>query len=152
MASTNKTTKLQLNQYVSTDKPTMADYNSDMQKIDNAIAGIVDYNSNANGEYYKFADGRLECRIRKTVTDQAFATAYGNNWLGYRAWTFPMQFINTNNLIVTQGEAKWGTGAGWIGGASALSNTSCQLNFFDAYQRATGTSFVFSAVAIGRWK
>lgn len=38
MPSTNKTTGLELNQYVATDKPTMADYNADMLKIDAEVA------------------------------------------------------------------------------------------------------------------
>lgn len=39
MSSTNKTVTVELSQYVSTDKPTyLVDYNSDMLKIDNAIA------------------------------------------------------------------------------------------------------------------
>lgn len=39
MSSTNKTATIELSQYVGTDKPTyLVDYNSDMLKIDNAIA------------------------------------------------------------------------------------------------------------------
>lgn len=38
MSSTNKTTNLELSQYVGSDKPTyLGDYNSDMLKIDTAV-------------------------------------------------------------------------------------------------------------------
>lgn len=60
MASTNKTTNLQLSQYIGSDKPTyLGDYNADMQKIDQgyktnadniatAIAGVESATSTAN--------------------------------------------------------------------------------------------------------
>lgn len=113
---------------------------------------IIETGSNANGAYIKFSDGTMICRIRRTVTDQAINTAYGNNFLGYRTWTFPMPFVSLNDIAITIGEAKWGTGAGWTGGASAVTTTNCQLNFFDALSRAAGTGFTFSALAIGYWK
>lgn len=43
MSSTNKTATIELSQYIGTDKPTyLVDYNSDMLKIDNAIAADRD--------------------------------------------------------------------------------------------------------------
>lgn len=113
---------------------------------------IIEAGSNANGAYVKYSNGMLVCRIRRTVTDQAINTAYGNNFLGYRTWTFPYAFVSLNDIAITIGEAKWGTGAGWSGGASAVTTTNCQLNFFDAISRAAGTGFTYSALAIGYWK
>lgn len=115
-------------------------------------ATTVASGSNANGTYTKFSDGTMICRIRRTVTDQAINTAYGSNYLGYRTWTFPIAFLDTTDLAITIGEAKWGTGAGWTGGASAVTATTCQLNFFESYSRASGTAFTYSVLAIGRWK
>ena len=41
MASTNKTQNLELSQFLGTDKPAwLADYNSDMEKIDNAVGNL----------------------------------------------------------------------------------------------------------------
>ena len=45
MASTNKTEHLSLNQWVLTDKPRMDDFNSDNQKLDQAV-GCLLYTSN----------------------------------------------------------------------------------------------------------
>lgn len=53
MASTNKTAGLKLNQYISTDKPTMADYNADMAKIDN----LTNQNLLINGNFQVWQRG-----------------------------------------------------------------------------------------------
>lgn len=46
MSSTNKTTNLQLSQFVGTDKPTwLTDYNGDMQKIDSGFREIKEANA-----------------------------------------------------------------------------------------------------------
>ena len=46
MASTTKTTNLELSQFVGTDKPTwLTDYNGDMQKIDNGYKKLEDANT-----------------------------------------------------------------------------------------------------------
>ncbi len=91
MASTNKTPKLGLNQYVSTDKPTMADYNADMLKIDNSIAGIIGSGSNANGYYVKYSDGTMECYNVLTVTTNASGVA---------SVTFPLAFLTGTEPVV----------------------------------------------------
>ena len=48
MPSTNKTTGLELNQYIVTDKPTMADYNSDMLKIDTDVTECKEFINKTN--------------------------------------------------------------------------------------------------------
>lgn len=49
MASTNKTKNFNLSQFVQTDKPTfLGDYNSDMNKIDNALENVKDGYANAD--------------------------------------------------------------------------------------------------------
>ena len=51
-SSTNKTTNLELSQYIGTDKPTyLGDYNSDMGKIDTAVHGNSVAISEVSGNY-----------------------------------------------------------------------------------------------------
>lgn len=51
MSSTNKTTNLQLSQFVGTDKPTwLTDYNGDMQKIDSGFQEIKEANATTQEE------------------------------------------------------------------------------------------------------
>ena len=116
------------------------------------IDSMIDSGSNANGNYIKYGDGTMICRIKQIVADQAIISAYGSLFLGYRAWTFPAPFIDTVNLVVSPGEGKWGTGASWQTSAISVGTTSCQLNFLDTISRAAGTNFVYSVTAIGRWK
>lgn len=67
MSSTNKTTTIELSQYVSTDKPTyLVDYNGDMLKIDNAIAADRDSITTAQNKA-NTADGKAD--INKTSID-----------------------------------------------------------------------------------
>lgn len=67
MSSTNKTSTIELSQYVSTDKPTyLVDYNGDMLKIDNAIAADRDSITTAQNKA-NTADGKAD--INKTSID-----------------------------------------------------------------------------------
>lgn len=109
---------------------------------------VIESGSNTNGEYVKFANGTMICSILKTVTDQAINAAYGSLYTGTRDWTFPAVF--SASPVTTVGLCRWGTGASW-GTISDNSATSATLRFFDIISRSTGTSFVYSATAIGWW-
>ena len=144
MASTNKTPKLGLNQYVSTDKPTMADYNADMLKIDNSIAGIIGSGSNANGSFIKFSDGTMICKtyVASQTTDST----------GRVTWTFPAAFLTGEIPTVT------------VSTVASLSST--QNAIIGTTPTPTGVVFLhtmngaainaqavrYCATAIGRWK
>lgn len=109
---------------------------------------VIERGSNANGEYVKFADGTMICSIKNTVTDQAINTSYGSLYQGTRGWTFPAVF--SASPVTTVGLCRWGAGASW-GTISDNSATSATLRFFDVVSRSTGTDFIYSASAIGRW-
>lgn len=106
--------------------------------------GLLEYGSNANGVYYKYADGRLECVInRGTVamtanTEDAFA------------WTFPFAFVSAPATIFTT-----------LGGASGT-NTFTVTKLAFTNQATTGAvmrsnvsvtqSHTLTHVALGRWR
>lgn len=105
---------------------------------------IAERGSNANGEYVKYFDGRLEC----TFTDagvQDTSTAYGNIF-GYATsstWTFPATFIAAP--IVTPGQVVLGR---WLAVNPPTTTTV-------AYRQYSATSSAATQVAnlkaIGRW-
>ena len=58
MASSNKTSTLELNQWISTDVPKMADFNADNQKIEQAVAThLADSQSHLSQEDREALDG-----------------------------------------------------------------------------------------------
>ena len=87
MASTNKTTNLQLSQYIGSDKPTyLGDYNSDMQKIDQgyktnadniatAIAGVESATSTANSAVASATQATSTANSANTTANSANTTA-----------------------------------------------------------------------------
>ena len=105
--------------------------------------GLLEYGTNANGVYYKHADGRLECIFARTVSMSA-------NTDDVYTWTFPATFINPPNQITTA-----------IGGANVT-------NIFNVNKAAIASTGLTSAVmrtqvsvaqshtlsycAVGRWR
>ena len=92
MAATNSTTNYDLPQWVATDKPQMADFNTAMADIDTSINLVQPISgSNANGSYTKFPDGTLICWKSFTMTTASHTFT----------WTFPHAFnpaYNTRRL------------------------------------------------------
>ena len=108
-----------------------------------STGGLMEYGTNANGVYYKHADGRLECIFARTVSMSA-------NTDDVYTWTFPATFINPPNQITTA-----------IGGANVT-------NIFNVNKAAIASTGLTSAVmrtqvsvaqshtlsycAVGRWR
>ena len=109
---------------------------------------IIERDSNANGEYVKYADGTMICWLYKVVTDQAINNAYGSIFQATRTWNYPVAFPDTPS--VSCGLGKWGTGASWSG-VSSIDNENALLRFWDISSRASGTGMGIAAIAIGRW-
>jgi hypothetical protein len=66
-----------------------------------------DHGSNANGEWYRYADGRMVCLLNEagpatTDTSDRNISTYG--WSYYtktgQSWTFPKEFATTSGLVV----------------------------------------------------
>jgi hypothetical protein len=111
---------------------------------------IIERGSNANGEFVKYADGTQICTLNITVTDQTIDSAYGASlFTGTRTWTYPAVF-NAAPAVAAPG-FRWGTSASWGAVGAAPTTTQVLLRGIDISSRATGTSVVITAIAIGRW-
>lgn len=111
---------------------------------------LIEYGSNANGEYVKFADGQMIAWINTTRTDISITNAYGSLYQGVHSWTFPVAFVGTP--AVTCNTCKWGTSASWGHGYQAATTTTGYFRAWDINSRAAGTSTTVSLTAVGRWK
>lgn len=111
---------------------------------------VASYGSNANGSYIRFYDGTQICWQNISLTTVAINTAYGSLFQGTYNWTFPASFVGASTAVHCS-HFKWGTSASW-GTVSDFTTTSANLRGIDAFSRATGTSVVIGAIAIGRWQ
>lgn len=129
MASTNKTSNLNLSQFIATDTPTwLVDYNGDMEKID---AGV----------------GRVE-ELAQTASTQAVGVASGLQATNQTVTTLSGQVANVQNQANTTtasvnginqrlGNANIsGIGDGTITGAISAQNIN--LNLIDVSENITG--------------
>lgn len=108
---------------------------------------VLEYGSNANGDYIRYADGTQICWL-ETEGKIGINRAYSKLFLGVYDWSFPAIFasipaVNCSNF-------KWGTSASW-GTVGAISNSSAQLRGLDILSRAPRAGTQISATAIGRW-
>lgn len=112
-----------------------------------------EYGKNANGEYYKWADGRLECYKTNVYNEQAI------NGTGYGATTYygplmeigamPYPFIGTPNVQAfitgTAGSSIWLSVGSSSGGLSG--------NYHAQSAMAIPSATVYLHLAVtGRWK
>lgn len=94
MASTNKTTTLELSQFVGTDVPGwLTDYNSDMSKID---AFASEANSNISEAEQKANSANTTAQAASTAANQAVTTAQGALTTANNAANVPNQWKTVN--------------------------------------------------------
>lgn len=118
MASTNKTTTLDLSQFVGTDKPDwLTDYNEDMEKID---AWATTAESDINTATSDASNAKTTASAASTAANQASATA--NNALS-----------KANEAINNIGDVKTGqitnTFSGWNGALSDYYNNNSKIHW-----------------------
>lgn len=115
MASTNKTTTLNLSQFVGTDKPDwLTDYNEDMEKIDTwATTADSDINAaNNNATSAKTTAESASTAANNAVTSAASANTAVQNILASLNWTRGTIATPTTNIfssITMTGEYQPGT-------------------------------------------
>ena len=112
------------------------------------ISDIVDYSSNANGYYVRFADGTQICWGKTPELSLQF-NAYGDLFQAPYFLTFPARFVNT--YISGAVSATLGTGAPWANMQSP-GVSSVIIRVFDIIDRTNTLQTVFRWFAIGRWK
>lgn len=113
MASTNKTTNLQLSQYIGSDKPTyLGDYNQDMQKIDQgyktnadniatAIAGVESATSTANSAVSTANSAQSTAQTANQTATQASQTATNAQSTANSALSTATQSQTTANQVAS---------------------------------------------------
>jgi hypothetical protein len=112
--------------------------------------GVIEYGSNSNGHYLRFADGAQFCWASH------LGSSYGPVIIGddpnykhrLKTWTFPAAFISPP-VVVHSGDVAGGMVD--IFAAHGISNTQCTL---EAGQYNTSSVAVMDSrtIAIGRWK
>lgn len=145
--------KINFQNLPNTTTPVNATNLNDLQdNVEDAIDGVVESGSNANGSYIKYNDGTLiqYGEVSKNVT----ITNYSNSsqWYyddGYGI-TLPLEFINTNYFINVKA-----LGANAITlnvyGIEKVSTTRANFNLSSKISYSYN-NFGFEWFAIGRWK
>ncbi len=117
------------------------------QSVGVPTGAVIEYGSNANGEYIRYADGTQICWLKKVGAD-GINQAYSSLFLGTYSWSFPAAFASPP--AVDCSNYRWGTSASW-GTVGAITASSVQLRGLDVLSRPAGTGIDISAIAIGRW-
>lgn len=79
--------------------------NNLQNNVENAINGIIESGSNANGNYIKYADGTLICYGRASMSF-SINIAYGSVFRSdVQSISLPYSFIDTNYVVTLQGIA-----------------------------------------------
>lgn len=109
---------------------------------------IVEAGSSANGQYTKFADGTMICRLLITGLSIAMNSSYGSGTVGTTNWAYPAAFVSTPVLTLgARGAGKFTT----TSPADAASATLGSFLVFDPAGSIYTGSFNCFFLAIGRW-
>lgn len=107
---------------------------------------IIERDSNANGEYVKFADGTMICTSSTAQTDTV-ASSFGGGFIGAeQTWTFPAPFVATPAF------------APFVRGSASLTwpiyngtNTTTGRYYNAAIVSQAAKVYNGTLIAIGRW-
>lgn len=119
--------------------------------VENAINGIIETGSNANGSYIKFFDGTLIC-MNVVEDTYAMTVPWGSlyetaNNATTGSTTFPIEFLSKPYLSVAHINNSYG---GMIGDIMYDKTGISRVN----WRRPTSNTnqLVYSYIAIGKWK
>ncbi|MGS3142209.1 hypothetical protein ACB274_06370 [Aeromonas sanarellii] len=112
--------------------------------------GIIEYGSNANGEYVKFADGTMFCSFSLSgsyAVQTAVGALFGESAM--RTWTFPAAFAATPQVVGSVGRstADANTPLLHLGNPSVVSCAYRVLSVASSVSLGVGLAFI----ARGRW-
>lgn len=107
---------------------------------------IIEYGSNANGEYIKYADGTMICWADISSGSLAISTAFlGGFRSDGQTWTFPAEFSDTPKVSISP------TSLTAFGALTASRSTSSSTYVYTAPTSQSAAARSTSAVAFGRW-
>ena len=101
---------------------------------------IIESGSNANGEYIKYSDGTMICRIVRLMSQN-------NSTHGTTTWTFPHAYVN--NAIVVNATTNGSSGQYTNFYITNASTTTSSVTFTQSNSASLAGYFITS---IGRWK
>ena len=135
MASTNKTTNLELSQYVSSDKPTyLVDYNSDMSKIDTGVHTAqvtADTASTAATNAQTTAEG-AQTTATTAITNAATAQTTADGAVSNIGTLANLDTVNKANLVGAINEVN----------TSAVSSANILAGLADKVIETLGTNYI----------
>lgn len=113
------------------------------------VGALMYYGFNANGEFWKYANGMLICKVNRTVSITVGTQATGVFFGAGPVWNFPHGFVGNNpptvfGSTVSAGQITWDLGG--LPNLSAVQISVCSM------QALPARDFVQSLIAIGRWK
>lgn len=107
---------------------------------------IIEYGSNANGEYIKYADGTMICWADISSGSLAISTAFlGGFRSDGQTWTFPAEFSDTPKVSISP------TSLTAFGVAPASRITTSATFVYTAVTSQGSSARSATAIAIGRW-
>jgi hypothetical protein len=103
-------------------------------------------------DYQKFADGTMICWKRIT-TALSIAVTVGSLFTNAstQTWTFPQEFIDTTNLVVSANAYGSGMSAGGVI-IYGTSTANCTYRLYNSQSLATADDRIIMLQAIGKWK
>lgn len=123
---------------------------ADVQSRVSALETWPQRGSNSNGEWVKFKDGTMICRLNVPNANCPVADPYGSLFTGNYLWTFPQSFIEPPTVPAPS--MRIGTAASWGGLSTQTYSTHATLRIIDVYRNTEANKTHISAIAIGRWK
>lgn len=111
---------------------------------------IIEKGSTATGEYTKFADGTMICRLSgQAVID--ITTVYGSSKYGQRPWIYPASFVATPSLSSVARNVTQLLVGTILDTPGADMTSSCTFCYVDAGGPGANINTRFTNLAIGRW-
>lgn len=138
--------------FVNNGQPAINDTNLNQMQtnIENAINGIIESGSNANGNYIKFSDGTMIC-TKSVIVSTKIENPWGNLFesLQIDLGNFPVSFIETPVLSVNK---TIGRGS-WIELVEGTTNSAIGNTYLvSAVSTTSTTNITINIIAIGKWK
>ena len=120
---------------------------------------IIERGSNANGEFVKYADGTLICRVTNPLIDHTGTFSSATRLYG--VWTFPSVFISPPETSIDCGVDNSGNFIGcsrddvksWSTNTRSISNTTLGFSIFFTSGVSTTDARVENVkmIAVGNW-
>ncbi|MDO5066208.1 MAG: hypothetical protein Q4D96_02865 [Propionibacteriaceae bacterium] len=104
--------------------------------------------SNANGQWWRYPDGRQVCQV--AYSGLASTDPYVSGHLAGSVWRFPMPFLAPP--VVVCGRFQLATGASWPTSPTDITTTEVRLRGIDLVARAPGTPVHVQAQASGFYR